>query len=136
MTMPNALVVRDAVVTIDDEEYADQVKKARIVPAQSVQTYKTSVPDGVYQDFGTPTWNFELEGIQDNGTGGLAKALRDAVGTVIECVIQPKSGTGQAKATFSVRVPSVPFGWEEAGSFMDMDLTLPVIGQPVFGTSS
>jgi hypothetical protein len=131
-----AYVVRDAVVTIDDDPYQNQLKKARLVPSQSVQTYTTAVPEGVYQDFGTPVWTFEAEGLQINTTGGFAKALRDAQGTTVEVVLQPKSGFSQPMATFSVVIPAVAFGFDEAGQFMDIDVSMPVVGQPVFGTSA
>lgn len=130
-----ALVYRDALITIDDDDYANQLRVARLVPDQSVVSYKTLVPEGVVQDFDLPVWTLEIEGLQINATGGLSKALRTAQGTTVEVVLQPKSGFSQPMATFDVTVPAIPFGGEQ-GSYLDMTVTLPVQGQPVFGTSA
>lgn len=130
-----ATVLRDSLVTIDDVEYANQVRKARFVPDTAVQTYKTLVPDGIIVDADTATWTVELEGVQGNASGGLAKALRDAAGTVVEMVFQPTSGFSKPMVTANVLITAVPFGGEQ-GSFMDFDVTFSVQGAPVFGTSA
>jgi len=129
------IVMRDALVTINAIEYANQVKKARLVPDQNVQTYKTLVPDGVVQDVDQAAWTFELEGLQINSTGGLAKALRTAAGTVVTCIIQPKTGTGQDLATFSALIMDIPFGGEQ-GEFNVIDVSFPVNGKPVYSTAA
>lgn len=128
-----AFVLKDAVVTIDDVEYANQCHTAEITPDQNVQTYRTLVPDGVVSDVDSPVWSFNIEGLQVNAAGGLAKALRDAVGTNVDVILAPQSGTGKAKATFTILVLAVGFGGEQ-GTFGTIEVTLPVIGQPVFGT--
>ena len=129
-----ALVYKDTVLTVDGDAFANQHTKARLVPDTPIQTIRTAVPDGAVQDVDSTTWVFELSGIQDNGTGGLAKALRDAAGTTIEIVLQPKAGFSQPKATFDVVVTNVEFGGEQ-GAFMTFDVEFPVIGEPDFGTS-
>jgi len=131
MAVPTGyIVMKDASIKIDDIEYANQVRKARLVPDQQTQTYKTLVPDGIIQDTDQAVWTLELEGLQINATGGLAKALRTAAGTVVEAIIQPKVGTGQDLATVNILVPAIPFGGEQ-GEFLVMDLSIPVVGQPV-----
>ncbi|MEV0156877.1 hypothetical protein AB0H57_24540 [Micromonospora sp. NPDC050686] len=130
-----AHVFKNAVVTIDEVEYANQLSKARLVPDQPVQTMRTLVPDGVVQDVDSPVWTFEIAGLQINATDGLAKALRTAAGTEIEVTLQPKAGTGQATATFTVLALMPEFGGEQ-GNWLTQELTLPVVGQPVFGTSA
>jgi hypothetical protein len=134
-TPMEAIVMRDSVVTIDGDEFAGHVRKSRIVPDINVQTYKTLIPDGVVVDQDIPVWTWELEGLQTNGTGGLAKALRDAAGTIVEIVLQPKSGAGHSKATFNALITQIPFGGEQ-GEFMVIDVSFAIQGQPVFGTSS
>jgi hypothetical protein len=136
MAVPTGyIVMKDASIKVDDIEYANQVRKARLVPDQQTQTYKTLVPDGVIQDTDQAVWTLELEGLQINATGGLAKALRTAAGTVIEVIVQPKVGTGQDIATVNVLVPAIPFGGEQ-GEFLVMDLSIPVVGQPVLSTAA
>jgi hypothetical protein len=127
--------MRDAVVTVNAVQYANQVRKARLVPDQKVQTYKTLVPDGVVQDAEQSAWTLELEGLQINATGGLAKALRTASGTVIPVIVQPKSGTGQDTATVNVLVLDIPFGGEQ-GEFMTIDVAFPCTGAPTYGTAA
>lgn len=130
-----AYVLRNASITVDTMEFANQVKKARLVPETPIQTYRTLVPDGVVQDVDSTVWTFELSGLQINETGGLAKALRDAAGTEIDIVLQPKVGTGQTTATFTALAIMPPFG-DEQGKYMEVDLTLPVVGGVTFGTSA
>ena len=45
-----AMVFKDGVITIDGVQYTNQLRKARLVPAQNIQTYPTLVPDGFGQD--------------------------------------------------------------------------------------
>lgn len=131
----NAHIYKNALVTVEGVEYANQCTKARLVPEQPVQTMRTLVPDGVVQDVDSPTWTFELGGLQINIAGGLAKALRDANGGELDIVLQPKAGTGQATATFTVIALMPEFGGEQ-GNWLTQELSLPVLGQPVFGTSA
>jgi hypothetical protein len=129
-----AFVMRDATVTVESVEYANQCTKARLVPNTPVQTVRTLVPDGVVQDIDTPVWTLELTILQINSAGGLAKALRDAVpGDELDVILAPKNGTGNAKATFTVIAMQPPFGGEQ-GNFATVELTLPVKGAPVCGT--
>lgn len=134
-TATGAQVYRDALITVDGTDYANQLRKGRLVPDQPIQTYKTLVPDGAIQDVDSATWVWELEGLQINTVGGLAYYLRTlATGTQIAVVLQPKTGVAQAKATFTAVALKVEFGGEQ-GAFLTKTLSLPVIGEPVFGTS-
>lgn len=131
-----AHVMRNASVTIETEEYSQtgQVTKARLVPDTPVQTLRTLVPDGVVQDTDSTVWTFELSGVQDYGTAGLAKALSDLAGQTVTVTVQPKMGTGQDVATFDMVAMPTEFGGEQ-GSFRTFENSFPVIGQPVFSQS-
>jgi hypothetical protein len=129
-----ALVLRDSVFTVDGTDYANQVRKVRLVPDQSTQTYRTLVPDGAVQDTDSPVWALELEGLQINISGGLAFYLRSVSGSNIACVFQPKSGVGNPKATFTAVAKTVEFGGEQ-GALLPYTLELPIVGAPVWGTS-
>lgn len=133
----NAIMWRDAVITIDGTTYEGQVRKARLVPAQDVTSYRVSTPTGTIQDVNAPVWTLELEGVQINHSNGLAKALRDAAdaGDTIDVIVQPKRGSAQPTGTVTVIPLQVPFGGEE-GKIMDFDITLPVNGSPTWGTSA
>lgn len=127
-----AYVVKDASVTVDGVEYANQVRIARLVPDQPTQTYRTLVPDGAQTDVDSPTWTFELTGLQINRTGGLAKALRAlTVGEQVEVVLAPRDLTGDDKATFTIIGQRPTFGGEQ-GSWAEMELVFGVVGDPVF----
>ena len=130
-----AFVLKNASVTIDDVEYANQLTKAKLVPDTPIQTVRTLVPDGQVQDTDSTVWTFEISGLQVNKTGGLARALRAASGTEVEVFLQPKLGTGEDTATFTIKVLPSEFGGEQ-GSYMMTELTFPVVGQPVFGTAA
>lgn len=130
-----AHVIKNALVTIEGIEYANQVSKARLVPDQPVQTMRTLSPDGTVQDVDTAVWTLELAGLQINVAGGLAKALRDANGGPLDVTIQPKAGTGQATATVEIIALMPEFGGEQ-GNWATIDLTFPVNGQPTWGTSA
>lgn len=130
-----AMVYRDALITVDGIDYANQLRKAILVPDQPIQSYKTLVPDGAVQDTDSEMWTFEIEGLQINIAGGLAFYLRGlATGTQIACVLQPKTGVGLPKATFTAVALKPPFGGEQ-GAFLTKALVMPVIGVPAFGTS-
>lgn len=127
-----AYVVKNATVTIDSVEYANQVRVARLVPDQPIQTYRTLVPDGAQQDVDSATWTFEVTGLQINSTGGLAKALRAmAVGDQVDVVLAPRDTVGDDQAAFTIVALMPPFGGEQ-GSYAEMEMVFPVVGQPTF----
>lgn len=129
-----ARVYRDALITVDGVDYANQLNKARLVPDQPIQTVRTLVPDGAVQDADSVVWTWELAGLQIDIAGGLAAYLRTASGANIAVVLQPKTGVGLPKATFTALALMPEFGGDQ-GSFLPISLTLPVIGGVVFGTS-
>lgn len=127
-----AFVLRDAVVTVESTEYANQCTKARLVPDVPIQTVRTLVPDGVVQDVDSAVWTFELSVLQINASTGLARFLRESTpGDQLDIVLAPKAGTGNRKATFVAMAVPVDFGGEQGG-FATSEVTLPVIGAPVF----
>jgi hypothetical protein len=129
-----AYVYRDALITVDAVDYTNQINKARLVPDQPIQTYRTLVPDGVVQDVDSVVWSLELTGLQINTSGGLAAYLRTNSGLTLSWVIQPRTGVGQSKATFSAIALMPEYGGEQ-GAFAVIDMTLPVLGGVTFGTS-
>jgi hypothetical protein len=127
-----AFVVKNAIVTIDSVEYANQVRIARLVPDQPTQTYRTLVPDGAVTDSDSPTWTFEVTGLQVNKTGGLAKALRAlAIGEQVDVVLAPRDLVGDDQAEFTIVAMQPQFGGEQ-GSFAEIELVFGVVGQPAF----
>jgi hypothetical protein len=132
-----AHVIKYAVFEVDEVEYNNQVTKVRLVPDTPIQTLRTMDPAGTVTDADSAVWTLELAGIQDFGTGSLGLALRTAAnaGTDLDVVFQPKTGTGQDSAAFTIRPVNIPFGGD-TGSFRTFDVTVPVIGSPVITQSS
>jgi len=124
-------IKNDAVFKLGGVDYSAQVTKARLVPDTPTQTLRTF--SGVDKDRDVTSWTLEISGHQDRGTGGLAKAIADAVtagGTTTFCII-PKSGTGQDQVTGSVVPVPVEFGGE-VGSWKLFEATFEVVDQPTF----
>lgn len=136
----NTFVLRDALVTVDAVEYANQAWKARLVPEVPIVSQRTLVPDGTITDVDSAIWTFELTIAQINHTGGLAKVLRDAApGTEMDIVLQPTGGAaevvGSPTATFTVKSMPVAFGGDQ-GALASNEIVLPVVGSPVFGVTT
>lgn len=129
-----AMVFRDAFITVDGTDYTNQLRKARLVPERPIQSYRTLVPDGAVQDTDSVMYTLEIEGLQINLASGLAAYLRSVAGAQTSWVLQPKTGVGQAKATFTAIAIEPEFGGEQ-GAYLTQSLTLPVIGVPTFGVS-
>lgn len=129
-------VLRDASVSIDSVEYANQCTRARLVPDVPIQTKRTLVPDGVVQDVDSAAWTFEVAALQKNNAGGLALALRTATpGDELDVILVPKDGLSMPQATFTILALPVIFGGEQ-GNWAEFEASFPVIGSPVFGTTA
>ncbi|HYF74139.1 MAG TPA: hypothetical protein VD864_15010 [Nocardioides sp.] len=131
-----ARVFRAASIEIDEVEYANQVRVARLVPDTPIQTYRTLVPDGAVSDVDSTVWTFQIDGLQINTTGGLADALRDAAGTEVEVILSPYTGTGAPTATFTIIALPTQFGGEQGAWLTTGELSFPVVGAPVFGVTA
>ena len=128
-------VFRDATITINSVAYANQLSKAQLTPDTPIQTQRTLVPDGAIVDIDSSVWTLSLTGVESRHSTGLAAALDAAAGTQIDVVLQPKTGSGQDVATFTIVAVPVSFGGEQ-GNFRTFDQDFPVVGQPVFSQSS
>jgi hypothetical protein len=131
-----AHVIKYAVFEVETVEYNAQVTKVRLVPDTPTQTLRVMEPASSVVDADSPVWTLELAGIQDFGVGSLGAALRTAAdaGTDLDVEFQPKTGVGQDRAVFSIRPVNIPFGGDQ-GAFRTFDVTVPVVGTPVFSQS-
>lgn len=133
--MAGAFVMRNASTTFDTTEYKSQLTKSELVPSAETSQLKTLDPNTIYSDVDSNTWVFEIAGVQDwEVSVGLADFLHANHGEVVEVVLQPRPGTGQRIATFSVIAMSPPFGGSQ-GEWALMELSLPVDGVPAFTVS-
>lgn len=132
-----AHVIKYLTFVVEGIDYSNQITNAVLNPDQNVQTLKTGVPDGAVTDQDTATYTLALEGVNDNATGSLGKALRDAAAsfTDLDCTLQTAPGSGQDVQSFTIRPGSLPFGGQ-VGSFHTFNITIPVIGVPVPSQSS
>jgi hypothetical protein len=128
-------VLKNATVMIDDVEYKEQLATVLFTPDQPIQQMRTLSPTGTLTDADSAVWTCQMVGIQDFGTGSLGKALRDAAGTLVEIVFQPKVGTGQDVITAEIMALEIPFGGEQ-GSWRTFDMTFPVSGSPAISQSA
>lgn len=130
-----AFIMRNASTRFSTTEYKSQLTKAELVPDTTVEQLKTLDPAVVHSDVDTASWTFAIAGVQDwTVTTGLAEFLHANHGKTAEVVLQPRPGTGQRTATFTVICMSPNFGGEQ-GSWALMELELPVDGTVTFGTS-
>ena len=127
-----AFVVKNSLLTVDGTSYANQCTKSQLVPDQPLQQVRTLVPDGVVSDVDSATFTWEITGLQINRAGGLARYLRGLTpGTQISVVMGPNNVTGDQKASFTAIAMIPPLG-EEQGKFATMDLSMPVLGAPIY----
>lgn len=120
----------DPIITIEATSYKNQLRVAELVPSTDNVTYPTLDPTGTIQASTNTTWVLNLEGIQNT----LAKLLRDNAGTELEVVLQPKPGTGQETATFTIIAKPVRFGGT-TGEILTFEESFAVVGSPVFDES-
>lgn len=128
------VLYRDASITIDDEEYANAITRARLVPETPVIKLQTLDPTSQPTHRDTANWTFELTGVQVWATGGITKALHDAAvaGVAIEVVLTPQKGTGMPTATFDIMPVFQAMGGDR-GQILQNENGFEVVGQPVFG---
>ena len=128
-------VMRNASVKFASTDFASTCTKARLVPDVPIQTVRTLTPDGVVQDVDSAVWSFEVSGLTDWETGGLAAYLNTNSGTTVAVTLAPRVNVGNLKAVFNVIIIPAPFGGEQ-GEFGNFDLTMPVVGTPTFSAQS
>lgn len=128
-----AFVLRDALLKLGGTTFSNQAWKVRLVPDTPVQQQRTLVPDGTISDVDSATWIMEIEGLQDHEPGGLAAYLRANAGVQVTFEVAPKNTAGKVKATGTVVATHPPLGGEQ-GEFAQMELELPILGQPTYTT--
>lgn len=126
-----AYVFRNFDLTMGMTAFANAATTAALKPTASVSTLKLLVPNGVVQDKDVTVWTFSLGGVADWTSGGLGKFLFDNDGLNVDVVLQPKAGSGEPKATFTIVASPVQFGGDQGSwnTFSSQDFA--VVGQPV-----
>lgn len=123
-----AYVLRNAAITIDATTYQGQLKTCELTPSADTQTYPTLDPDTVLADVDTPTWTLHLVGPQNWTTAeGLARYLTDNHGKVLDITLEPKVGA-ESWDLQAIAMATAVGG--ERGNYGELDVELPVVGQP------
>lgn len=128
-----AFVNRNALFTLGGTSFANQVWKVRLVPDTPNQQQRTLVPDGTISDVDSATWTMEIEGLQDYESGGLAAYLLTNKGTQVAFQFAPVNTAGKKKFTGTV-VAVAPEAGGEQGEFAQLEIELPLIGEPTLTT--
>lgn len=131
-----AHVMRDSLFEVDGVDYANQVWNVRLVPTQESQTRRTLSPSAALVDNPSATWQIEIEGVQDFGTGSFGAVLRAAAaaGESLPFTYQPKLGTGQDVAEGEFKPTHIPFGGAE-GEWRTFNATFALDGEPNWSQS-
>lgn len=130
---PGAFVLRNSLFTLGGTSFANQVWTVLIEPDTPFQQQRTLVPDGTISDVDSATWVMQITGLQDFETNGLANYLRANAGSQVAFVFAPVNTAGKVKYSGTVIAVNPPMGGDQ-GEFTQMELELPILGQPTTGT--
>lgn len=100
------IVLKDCIVSIEDDDYAAAVSAVTITPSSSTVIFKGLKPGAVFTDVTEASWTLGLTFAQDwVAAGSLSRYLFDNEGLVKSAVIKPQSGIGPS---FSVEIVITP----------------------------
>ena len=136
--MADPHVWEDPSVTIGATEMICKFRKVTLTPEDNMADIETFCTPGDEKPSST-RWTFEAEVILDYDTAGSWNALHALRKTKPTVVVKP-ADTAVAvtipSASFSMRIPSIPFVDAAIGEATIFTLTCPVVGEPVFATSA
>lgn len=126
------LFMKDAVLTIDSNNFQAEVSKVELTPSSSTSTWKGLTPAAVYTNTSAATWTAALTFAQDwDDPNSLSRFLFEHEGETFAAVFAPKAG-GQAFTVNIVVTPGAIGGQVDA--FSEGTVTLGVAGRPVYVT--
>ncbi len=128
-----ARVFRDAMFKLSGTDFANQAWEITMDGDTPIQQQRTLVPDGGISDVDTPLYKISLEGLQDWETTGLAKFLWTNRGAQVAFVFAARKGSGLAQHSGTLICVAPPAGGKQ-GEFLQMQMELPIIGEPTLGT--
>lgn len=132
-------IFKDAVLTIDGNDYAPGASTIALVPTtqQTTQKWQGLTPDSSFSDTVTepPSWVLNITMAQDTDDASLHTYLNTHVGDVESIVIQPKRGSGQKTYTVEATIVPVQIGGD-VNTIQTASVSLPVTGQPVPGETA
>jgi hypothetical protein len=128
-----ARVFRDGLFKLSGTDFTNQSWEITMDGDTPIQQQRTLVPDGAISDVDTALWKISLEGLQDWETTGLAKFLWDNRGAQVAFVFAPRKGSGLSQHSGTLICVAPPSGGKQ-GEFLQMQMELPILGEPVKGT--
>lgn len=133
--MSNPILPKIITLTIDGEDFAEDVIDAAVVPAPgAIQTVKTL--DGVsHSDAEGETWTLELTCVQDwdSVRPGLAWFLLDRKGEKLAVIFNVHdAAVSSTKPSMGFNATMVPMAYGGAGNvYAETAVVLPIDGNPV-----
>lgn len=123
------IVLKDAIVTIDSDDFAAAVSSAKLIPSASLVKFKGLKSTAVFTDVTSAEWSLELTFAQDWVTAGsLSRYLLTNEGAIKAAEIAPQSGAGPS---FTMNIVITP---GQIGGNVDQvptaTVTLGVQGKP------
>lgn len=106
----NAFVLKDMLLTIEDDNYEAHVSSVTFTPSASVQRWQGGTPSASFTDVTTATWTADLEYAQDwSDPDSLSYRLHTEEAAEWPVVFKPKVGSGQpaVEATLIVTPGSI-----------------------------
>lgn len=128
-------VLKDAVLTIDTDDYEAHVSSVAITPTMSTVTWQGITPAATFSDTTAPTWACALTYAQDWTTPtSLSQYLMDNAGTQKTLVFKPVGATsGDPIFTVDVMIAPGPIGGA-VNTVQVGTVTLGCVGEPVKST--
>lgn len=127
-------VLKDAVLTIDSDDYEAHVSSVTLTPSTSTVTWQGITPAASFTDTTSPSWTCALAYAQDwTTTDSLAQYLLENAGERKTMVFQPVGATaGDPTFTATVIIAPGPIGGA-VNTVQVGTVTLGVVGEPVKG---
>ena len=125
------IVLTNAELTIDVDDYAAHVSKVQFDPSTPSASWKGLAPEAVFNASGASTWTCTLEYAQDWTTPkSLARYLLAHAGQKKDVVFQPEAGAAMPAFAATVTIAPGPIGGAVDG-VPTGSVTLQVDGAPV-----
>lgn len=106
IAVPRPLVLKDVLLTLEDNGYQNHVSAVTFTPSASTVTWQGLSPEATMTDVTQATWVCALELVQDwDQPTSLCRYLYDNEGEHVAATFQPKNGVGPS---FSATVIITP----------------------------
>jgi len=122
-------VLKDVLLTVEDDNYEAHVSQVQFDPSSSVQTWQGLTPASVFTDATVATWTCTLAYAQDWETAdSLSLYLHENEGESIDVVFKPRSGSGPSVEATLIVTPGAIGG--TVNQFATATVTLGCQGKP------